>query len=72
MPLCFGASGSVRHSAMPIWLCCATDVQTFCPSRIHPPSLGTARVCRPARSDPASGSLNSWQAITSPRYMAGR
>ena len=37
MPLCFGASGSVRHSAMPIWLCWATDVHTFCPSRIHSP-----------------------------------
>ena len=29
-------------------------------------------VLMPARSEPAPGSLNSWQAMMSPRYRAGR
>jgi hypothetical protein len=41
----------------------AYDVQTFWPVSRHPPSTGSARVVSAARSDPASGSLNSWHQI---------
>ena len=69
MPLCLGLSGLVRHSAMPMSACCAIDVQTFWPLSTHSPvaSSCSALVARLARSEPAPGSENSWQAMTSAR-----
>ena len=74
MPLCLGWSGLVRHSAMPMSACWAIDVQTFCPLSTHSffASSFSAFVDRLARSEPAPGSENSWQAITCPEYIAGR
>ena len=60
MPLCFGASGSVRARQTPHCALCAADVHTFCPVSFQPPSARTAFVRSEARSDPAPGSLNSW------------
>src|SRR6266542_6065527 len=72
MPLCFGASGSVRANKMPSSLWCAPELQTFCPSTTHSSPSRTARVRSPARSDPAPGSLNSWHHTSSPRSSEGR
>ncbi len=67
MPLCLGASGSVRQTISPMSEYCAPDVHTFWPVTIHSSPSRTARVWMPARSDPLLGSLNSWQAMISPR-----
>ncbi len=61
MPLCLGASRSVRASTKHQSLQCASDVHTFWPSITHwsRPSESvatTALVATLARSDPASGS----------------
>ena len=56
MPLCLGASGSVRARTkiqLALW---AMDVQIFWPSITHSSPSRTARVPRLARSDPAPGS----------------
>ena len=50
----------------------APEVHTFCPVTSHSSPSRTALVCNPARSLPAPGSLNSWQATMSPRHMARR
>ena len=50
----------------------APDVQTFWPVRTHSSPSRMAFVWIPARSEPAAGSENSWQATMSPRYIAGR
>jgi hypothetical protein len=39
---------------------------TFWPDTSHSSPSRTARVARPARSDPAPGSLNSWHQASSP------
>ena len=59
MPRCLGARGSVRQSTSPMSLRCALVVHTFCPRRTQPPPSGTALARSEARSEPASGSLNS-------------
>ena len=69
MPLCLGASGSVRARQIAQSACRACDVQTFCPSSSHPPAILTARVRSDARSDPAPGSENSWHQMISPRRV---
>ncbi len=56
MPLCLGASRSVRASTKHQSLQWASDVHTFCPSITHSSPSSTARVATLARSDPASGS----------------
>ena len=66
MPLCFGASGSVRARHTPQCALCAGDVHTFCPVSFQPPSARTAFVRSDARSEPAPGSLNSWHQNISP------
>ncbi len=56
MPLCLGASGSVR-TATQLWLAvCAPVFQIFCPLMTHSSPSRAARVLRLARSVPASGS----------------
>ena len=72
MPLCLGTSALVRATRMPQSLYWAPDVQTFCPFTTNTSPSRRARVLRPARSDPASGSENSWHHTSSPRSMAGR
>ena len=47
------------------------DVQTFWPLTRQPPSTFSARVRRPARSEPAPGSLKSWHQTRSPRRLGG-
>ena len=66
MPLCFTCSGSVRTSTMPKLATCASVVHTFWPLTIHSSPSRTARVDRPATSEPAPGSLNIWHQISSP------
>ena len=60
MPWCLGTSGSVRAMSIPRSAFWPLDVHTFWPLTIHSSPSWTARVCRPARSEPADGSLNSW------------
>ena len=73
MPRCLGASGSVRQTHSPSRRTCATRgpdllaVETQLVAVAH-----GARGRRSARSEPAPGSLNSWQAMASPRYSPGR
>jgi hypothetical protein len=45
------------------------DVHTFCPLIRHVLPSRTPRVRTPARSEPASGSENSWQPMVSPRCI---
>ena len=59
IPLCCGAFGSVRTSAMPQSAKRAYDDHTFWPFTTYTPSRFSARVERAVRSLPASGSLNS-------------
>ena len=44
MPWCFGASGFVRATSMPMSAICPPDVQTFWPLTIHSSPSRTARV----------------------------
>ena len=67
-PLCLGWSGSVRAMISPMSEYCAPDVHTFCPVITHSSPSRSARVCRLARSLPAPGSENNWQAMMSPRH----
>ena len=60
MPWCLGTSTSVRASSMPRSAYWPPEVHTFWPLTIHSSPSLTARVCRPARSEPAWGSLKSW------------
>ena len=71
MPLCFGTSASVRARQIPQRANCAYDVHTFWPESSQPSSTRTARVASDARSEPASGSLNSWHQISSAVRIAG-
>ena len=71
-PLCLGASGSVRQMISPMSLYWAPDVQTFWPLSTHSSPSRTARLWSPARSEPAAGSLKSWQPMMSPRYILRR
>ena len=52
---------SIPRSAM--W---ARVFHTFCPVITHSSPSRTARVARPARSEPEPGSLNSWHQASSP------
>ena len=72
MPWCRLESGSVRASRMAQSAVAAPLVHTFCPVTTHSSPSRTARVRRLARSDPASGSENSWHHRWSPWRMAGR
>ncbi len=67
MPLCLGASGSVRTKVSSTSESCAPEVHTFCPLTTKWSPSRTARVRSPARSDPAPGSLIPSEAVMSPR-----
>ncbi len=56
MPLCLGASGSVRAASQYQSAKWADVVNRFCPVRLQPPSTFVARHFNAARSEPASGS----------------
>ena len=71
MPLCFGASGSVRTSSMPQLQNCAAEFHTFWPVTTNSSPSRTARHARPARSLPAPGSLKSWHTEYSPESNRG-
>ena len=60
MPWCFGTSALVRAMSMPMSAIWPPEVHTFWPLTIHSSPSLTALVLRPARSEPAPGSLNSW------------
>ena len=66
-----GTSGFVRASSMPQLERCATVVQTFWPFTIQSSPSRTARVARPATSEPALGSLNIWHQMSSPEKIRG-
>ncbi len=68
-PLCLGASGSVRATSMPRSARWASVFHTFCPVMTHSSPSRTARHARPARSEPAPGSLKSWHQESSPVNM---
>ncbi len=70
MPWCFGESGAVRAMSMPRSATWPSDVHTFWPSTTHSSPSWTARHVRPARSDPAPGSLNSWHQARWPVTMS--
>ena len=65
IPLCLGTSGFVRATMSPKDETCASVVQTFCPLSSHSSPSRSARVERPATSEPAPGSLKSWHQISS-------
>ena len=67
MPRCFGWSGFVRAMTAPKSESCAPVVHTFWPLRTHSSPSRSARICRLATSEPAPGSENSWDQISSPR-----
>ena len=69
-PACLAESGSVRVTATPRSATGAPEVHTLWPSSTQCPSRSTARVRTAARSEPASVSEKSWQAIRSVRSMA--
>ena len=69
-PACLAAVGSVRVTATPRSATGAPEVHTLWPSSTQWSSRRTARVRTAARSEPASVSENSWQAIRSVRSMA--
>src|SRR4051812_18541044 len=72
MPLCFGASGSVRQRQNIMLASWAPEVHTFWPVMTTSSPSITPRVFRPARSEPASGSENPWQYRSSPLMIRGR
>jgi len=72
MPVYFEVSGSVRAMRMPNFATIASDVQIFWPFTTNTSPSRTARVARLARSEPASGSENSWHHSSSPRSIGGR
>ena len=72
MPLCFGASGSVRASSIMRSARCAPDVQIFWPLMMKSSPSCTALVCSDARSEPEPGSLKPWHQNVSPERMPGR
>ena len=71
-PRCLGTSGSVRAMRMPNLLRCAPDDQIFEPFTMYRSPSRTARVARFARSEPLSGSENSWHHTSSPVRIGHR
>src|SRR5580704_13596458 len=71
-PRCLGRSKSVRASSRPQSAWWALVVHTFWPLITQRPSLSSARVRAPARSEPLPGSLKSWHQLSSPVRMRRR
>ena len=72
MPLCLGASGSVRTRTKLQSQNCAELFHTFCPLTMNSSPSRSARVASAARSLPAPGSLKSWQKVNSAESSLGR
>ena len=72
MPLCLGASGSVRISSSHQSATWAKLVQIFSPVITYSSPSRTPRHDSEARSLPAPASLKPWHHTSSPRRMAGR
>ena len=72
MPLCGGASGSVRAMRMPQSATRPFEHHTFWPFTPNESPSRTASVRSEARSLPAPGSLNSWHHTRSPRMIGRR
>ena len=72
IPRCLGTSGSVRASNSPNAAMCPRLVHTFWPFTIQVSPSRTARVDRPATSEPAPGSENSWHHTSSWRAIGRR
>ena len=72
MPSCFLAAGSVRTRQKIQSAYCASVVQIFWPLTTYVSPLRSARVRRPARSDPAPGSEKPWHQKMSALAVAGR
>ncbi len=72
IPLCLGASGSVRTSSSQKSATWARVLQIFWPVTTYSSPSRTARVRSDARSDPASGSEKPWHQTLSPRRIRGR
>jgi hypothetical protein len=71
MPRCLGTSKLVRASSMPKSAPTAWLDQTFCPLMTQRSPSRSARVVKPARSEPAPGSLKSWHQAARPSRMGG-
>ena len=65
-PPCLTASQSVRAIKIPMSAWSALVFQTFWPFTIHSSPSCSALVFNPARSEPATGSENSWHHANSP------
>ena len=72
MPLCFWASGSERKRPKSQSQNTPRVDQVFWPVRTQSSPSCTARLRRPARSEPASGSDQPWAQVSSPEAIAGR
>ena len=71
MPLCFGASGSVRTRSSHQFARWPSVFHVFCPLTIHTSPSRTADVRSDARSEPAFGSEKPWHQMSSPQSMRG-
>src|SRR6185312_12652253 len=71
MPLCLGASKSVRTSNRQYSAWAALDDHTFWPLTMYLSPTSSARVRNAARSEPAFGSEKPWHQIT-PFFTVGR
>ena len=71
MPLC-RSPPLVRASRIACAASWARLVQIFCPVIRQPPSARSARVRSDARSEPASGSENSWHQMSAPVRIGRR
>ena len=71
MPRCLGTSQSVRARSRPRSAWWALVLHSFCPLTTHSSPSRSARVVRPARSEPLPGSLNSWHHVSSPVIARG-
>jgi hypothetical protein len=71
-PSCLRTSGSVRARPIAQSAWWASDVHTFWPVSRQPAPARCALVRSEARSEPASGSLNSWHQMISPRWVGPR
>ena len=72
MPLCFGASGSVRMSSSHQSATCANEVQIFWPVMTYSSPSRTPLHESEARSEPAPGSEKPWHHTSSPLRILGR
>ncbi len=72
MPECLGTVGSVRAMSMPRSAIWPPEVHVFWPLTIHSSPSWTAAQRSPARSEPASGSENSWHQASWPVTIGRR